>query len=236
MTTATTLAAKIAAASKAVGGSLATDRRNEQQKYDYISADRILSVCGQALADQGVVIFPSITDERIDMIEYQTGRVRYDALVKFVFVIADGTSQMELPFVGRGSDYSVADKACMKAITSGHRYFLSKLLMVGAGNEDGEHESAPEPAPVRATRPQPQPQRPAPAAATPDETKQLVKDANALGALLWPDKWAEVCGSNVSKLTGGRTTHIDDLSADELRRLVDGLSKKQQANGVAVGN
>jgi hypothetical protein len=237
--TTTTLAGKIAAASKDVGGILATDKTNTQQKYDYISADKILSVCGQALADQGVVVFPAITDEHVSAVEYAGGRTRYDAAVRFLFTVSDGTTQLELPFVGRGSDYTVPDKATYKAITSGHKYFLSKLLAIGAGNEDGEHEVEPQPAPLRVTRPalrQATLPELAPSAADDIvdssfdgmDADQLRSEVHTIGAKLWPDKWDEVRDSNIAKLTGGRTTDIDDLSVDELRRMLDGLAKKQQ--------
>lgn len=140
----TTLAGRIAAASKDVGGKLSTDKRNMEQKYDYISADKVLSICGQALADQGVVILPSITSETIEAMDRGAGKARYDAVVHFAFIVTDGASQFELPWLGRGSDYAVPDKAVYKAVTSGHKYFIAKLLNVGAGNEDGEHEPAEE--------------------------------------------------------------------------------------------
>jgi hypothetical protein len=146
--TTTTLATRIAAASKDVGGKLKTDKTNTQQNYSYISADKILSVCGQALAEEGVVVFPSVTN---DDTHKEEGGKRYDARVTLVFTISDGTNGIEMPWVGYGSDYAVPDKAIYKAITSGHKYFLMKLLNIGAGNEDGEHE---EEQPKPAARPQ----------------------------------------------------------------------------------
>lgn len=140
----TTLVAKIAQASIKVGA-LATDKRNEQQKYDYISADKILERAGDALAEVGVVVFPSITSEETATVEYtdqyNKPKTRYDCVVHFGMIVSDGETQVELPWVGRGSDYAVPDKACYKAITLGHKYFLAKLLKIGVGNEDGEHEA-----------------------------------------------------------------------------------------------
>jgi hypothetical protein len=140
------LASKIAKAALDVGGRLSADKRNEDQKYDYISADKILSVCGQALSTQGIVIIPEIANQKIDSLEYvnqynKTVR-RYDGQVDFLFKITDGTTELSQKWVGLGSDYSTPDKAIYKAITSGHKYFLAKLLCIGAGNEDGEHETS----------------------------------------------------------------------------------------------
>ena len=134
---------KIAEVSKAVG-SLQPDKRNQQQKYDYISADKILERAGAEMAKVGLVIIPALVDETITTVEYQTGKYRYDCRVDFEMKIADADGNSDtMVWFGRGSDYSVSDKAMYKAITSGHKYFLMKLFNVGVGNEDSEHEEAP---------------------------------------------------------------------------------------------
>lgn len=139
-----TLAAKIAAASKAVGGKLSTDKTNNDQNYNYLSADKILSVCGQALADQGLAILPTIEASDIQTIERGQGKYRYDALLRLALIVTDGETTQTCNWLGMGSDYLVPDKAVYKAMTSGHKYFVMKLLNVGANNEDGEHEPADE--------------------------------------------------------------------------------------------
>ena len=156
------LASRIAKASAAVGGKLKADSRNQEQRYDYISADKILSVCGQALAEQEVTVIPAIAAEVVEVVERGNGKFRYDAAVTFHMIVADDEKEIMAMWVGRGSDYTVPDKALYKAITSGHKYFLMKLLNIGEGNEDGEHDVAGE-APVQRQpqRPQ-QPQRQAP--------------------------------------------------------------------------
>lgn len=167
-----TLAEKIAQASEIVGGALKADKTNTEQRYDYVSADKILTVCGAALAKAGVVIIPGINAESVEMFEYtdQYGKAkrRYDALVTFLMTVTDGETTYEIVWPGRGSDYVVPDKALYKAITSGHKYFIAKLLNVGAGNEDGEHEGDEKPQPRKVTvqqkppangKPQEQPRR-----------------------------------------------------------------------------
>jgi len=138
-----TIASKIAQASKNVGGKLRADKRNEQQNYGYISADKILSVCGQALAEEGIAVIPAIMDVQDAVVEYESygkKKNRIDTRVHFLMKISDGENEIDLMWIGMGSDYSTPDKALYKAITSGHKYFLMKLLNVGEGNEDGEHE------------------------------------------------------------------------------------------------
>ena len=136
---------KLAAASKDVGGKLSADKRNREQGYDYISSDKIIAVCGQALAEQGVVVVPNIETHDIAVVPRGQDKVRYDASVRFLFTVSDGGNSINVGWIGCGSDYGVPDKALYKAITSGHKYFLKKLLNVGEGNEDGEHEAEPQP-------------------------------------------------------------------------------------------
>jgi hypothetical protein len=134
------LTSKIAAASKRVGGRLATDKTNKEQGYQYLSADAILGAGGQALAEEGVVVFPSVIDWAINQFVTDKGKTRYDARVNYVFTVACDEEARDFVWVGLGSDYTVPDKAYYKAVTSGHKYFVAKLLNVGAFNEDGEHE------------------------------------------------------------------------------------------------
>ena len=144
MTEHNSIAVKIAKASAAVGGSLKADARNADQNYNYISADKILTVAGQALADAGVAILPAITNANVETATYTNKygeKTRHDATVTFVMTIAADDGQIEMPWIGCGNDYIVPDKAIYKAITSGHKYFIMKLLNIGEGNEDGEHET-----------------------------------------------------------------------------------------------
>jgi hypothetical protein len=60
--------------------------------------------------------------------------------VRFEFVITDGETNLNATWFGRGTDYGAVDKAVYKAVTSGHKYFLMKLLNIGVGNEDSEHD------------------------------------------------------------------------------------------------
>ena len=242
---ANTLAAKIAKASADVGGRLKADKTNTQDRYNYISADKILAECGQALAAVGVSVLPAMTDADINIGETAGGKRRFDARVAFVMTVTDGETESAQPWFGFGADYTTPDKAVYKAVTSGHKYFLSKLLMIGEGNEDGEHEAAPEapqqaparqangngkPAPVQVAT-----GNGAPAAQNGDDTdKPSDKQQKALHAKgmdlygskeLWTIKRAEL----VKAVTKGRSESANDLTKPEMKKLLDGLDAKIKA-------
>lgn len=245
---ANTLAAKIAKASADVGGRLKADKTNTQDRYNYISADKILAECGQALAAVGVAVIPAMTDADINIGETAGGKRRFDARVSFVMTVTDGETESAQPWFGFGADYTTPDKAVYKAVTSGHKYFLSKLLMIGEGNEDGEHEAAPEapqqaparqangngkPAPVQVAT-----GNGAPAAQTADADKPSDKQQKALHAKgmdyygskeAWTIKRAEL----VKHVTHGRSESANDLTKAEMKVLLDGLDAKIKAQAAA---
>ncbi len=118
-----------------------TDKHNKDGNYGYISADAVLHRAGQALGSNGVVIVPAISDHGYDIGTTASGKPRYDAWVLFdMTMVCEGGEILTAKWVGRGTDYTSVDKATYKAITSGHKYFLMKLLNIGVGNEDGEHD------------------------------------------------------------------------------------------------
>jgi len=235
-----TLIAKLAAASTAVGA-LMPDKTNTAQNYSYISADKILQRAGDALSNQGIVILPRIVNESVTEISYTDGygkaKTRYDAIVNFEMLIMDGESELMAFWAGRGSDFFVPDKAMYKAITSGHKYFIAKLLNVGVGNEDGEHETE---AAQDAAKPQQ-----AKAASKPIEepastraraNADQLKEINRLGMLVYPKegewvarqpKWAE-------EASGGARNTIKQLYDMEAATIIEWLDNRLQARLVQV--
>lgn len=233
-----TLISKIAKASLKVGA-LETDKTNTQQNYKYISADKILERGGDALCEAGVVIIPSITQETTEAVKTDKGGTRYDSIVHFLMTITDGETQLEMPWCGRGNDYSVPDKALYKAITSGHKYFLMKLLNIGVGNEDGEHESDGQPAQA--------PQKPATAQKQPsgqNDTKPAEKaqraskgqleELNAVGLKFYEDEWEEQLPKLVEAVTKGATSDVMELKPNECATLFNGIQRKMAGMKIAA--
>ena len=151
------LSAAIAKATLDVGA-FAADKRNTEQNYGYISADAVLERGGQALARVGIAVIPAVTSWDVKFTPRQGRSDRIDALVNFDMTVTLGSEVMHALWAGCGSDYSTPDKALYKAITSGHKYFLMKLLNISVGNEDSEHDNedsqpAHNPAPRQESKP-----------------------------------------------------------------------------------
>ena len=162
-----------------------------------------------------MVIIPALVDEHIDAIPWKQGH-RYDVRVDIEMMLADSDGNTEtVKWFGRGSDYSVPDKALYKAITSGHKYFLMKLFNVGVGNEDSEHDApsakgngpAWEPEKVKLLK----------------DIQTLRKQLHAVGVELYAKEWD-------SKRTDMSAAFEVDSSNDwteaQARRVIDGMNKR----------
>jgi hypothetical protein len=57
--------------------------------------------------------------------------------------------------------------------------------------------------------------------------KSLREQFDELGAIFYGAQWALVARHNVERITSGKFTSADDLTNDQMRRLVDGMHKLQ---------
>lgn len=238
-----TLAAKVAAAVKAVGD-LAPDKVNQAERFAYRSADLILSRCGQALAAEGVVVVPAMEEVSFSIGETSKSIKRYEASIRFKFVVTDGATEWVCPFSAVGVDFSSPDRALAKATTLGHKYFLAKLLCVGVGNEDAEADTEPPPPPAQERQTAPSfsvPSRARQETRLPTDVEELIAhwatplDAYAwavrVGAFVDQDAARAAFRSLVEREFGGRL-NADNLAAAFQRFVLrvkeekDGASKK----------
>jgi hypothetical protein len=236
-----TLISKIAKAALDVGGKLEADKTNKDQNYDYLSADKILGTCGQALFNQGVAVVPDIEAQETTLLEYtdQYGKAkkRYDNRTSFIFHVTDGTTTLDLHWWGVGSDYAVPDKALYKAITSGHKYFLMKLLCVGVGNEDGEHEESEKKPTRQVDKATGEIKRPEPAKhpATPAQPEQADKHEVFDVPDPLKDKWPlmpKISYATASTLAEKNGHRYVDITLDKLPYVRKALQERLEKNGM----
>lgn len=150
------LFARIAAAIVELGDFIA-DKRNNDQGYNYLSADQILSRGAAALAKHGVIIFPSIGNIETRVTTTQNNKTRFDTRVTISFSVLSEDGARDSIWYGNGFDYSTEDKAINKAITNGHKYFMMSLLGIRPGPDDSESGEDGQAQQRRPARPQAQP-------------------------------------------------------------------------------
>lgn len=116
--------------------------RNKFHNYDYATESDITSAVREAMADQGVMMIPTVEEIEWTVVETQGGKKEKLATVKWLFTLldADSDSRIEFRNVGQGQDSG--DKAFYKAATGAVKYALLKLFLIPTG--DDPEESSPE--------------------------------------------------------------------------------------------
>jgi hypothetical protein len=227
--TETTLAARLAAAMRRMGN-LKPDKFNQADRFAYRSADLILSAANEALAAEGVVIIPAVEELAERVGQSGGGKARYEAQIKMRFIVTDGAASFEVMWSSLGVDYTAPDRALAKAITLGHKYFVSKLLMVGVGNDEDDHEQEA----TFAAAPQAAPMPPRQPFALPlsSERPMLLRKLHALGNQAYGNAWEEKRRELCIAVSKQRTESSKELTDDELRRLIAGLEAKLQEKSI----
>jgi hypothetical protein len=129
----TSLAMKLVEAALAIE-SIAKDKRNSFHKYDYASAESILTAARAELLTRHVLVIGSEdhTEERAR--ETKQGETSITT-VHMIFTVLDAESgeKLEVPWIGRGED--PADKGVGKALTNSVKTFLRQLLLLPYGDD-----------------------------------------------------------------------------------------------------
>ena len=114
---------------------VAKDGRNEHFRYDYVSAEAMLSAVRGPLAERNVVLMPSVVD--IGEREIRTASGKVSALttvrVQFTFVDGDSGESHACAWAGQGDD--PGDKGLAKAYTSAVKTFLRQVFLLPAGDD-----------------------------------------------------------------------------------------------------
>ena len=115
--------------------------RNDRFGYDFVESDALLNKLRPIMAKENLVIIPSIdATERYEV----PGRDKpiNITIARMRFVIADAETGESIEAVWSSEGMDGQDKGITKAATSGLKYFLLKLFLIGAGGDDPDRDSA----------------------------------------------------------------------------------------------
>ena len=124
---------------------------NSFHGYDYATEADIADAVREGLAEQGVMIVPSVDKLEWREVETKNGKASI-ATLHVRFTVTDGPEKIEFLMIGEGLDSG--DKAVYKAMTGAQKYMLLKLFLISTG-DDPEADDKAEPAPKRNAEPQP---------------------------------------------------------------------------------
>jgi hypothetical protein len=67
-----------------------------------------------------------------------------------------------------------------------------------------------------------------------EQAEALIEEFNVLGKELYGAQWPQVCQRNVSRITVGKTQNSDELTPDQVQKLITGMKKVQSKRAPAI--
>jgi hypothetical protein len=109
--------------------------RHSGLRYDYVQEADLMDLLRDRMADQGVVIFPSVREHNMVESRDDRGRVQFLTTVTMEITLIDSESgdQLTTNWIGQGMD--PGDKGYYKAYTGAIKYFLLKTFLISTGDE-----------------------------------------------------------------------------------------------------
>lgn len=127
-------------------GSIAKDKKNNNQNYNFRGIDDVLNAIGPALANIGVVVSVEVLDhERTEVPHKQGFRATVVLRMRVTFTAPDGSSISNVT-IGEAQDYN-GDKATNKAMSVAFKYaaFMGLAIPLEPGvMDDSDHDDKPE--------------------------------------------------------------------------------------------
>lgn len=136
--------------------------KNAFHNYNYATEADVAEKVREILAEQNVMLFPSLVGQSIREVTTRKGHIEYIANVEMEFTFVDGDTGETFTIKMAGEGQDAGDKGIYKAITGAQKYALMKTFMIPTGddpeNEEGERDTS-KPEPVKnqqlANRPTP---------------------------------------------------------------------------------
>ena len=120
-------------------GALPKEGRNNGMNFSFVGVNQMTEAARPLLAEAGIIIYPHvIRDMSHDVGQTSRGTAQTEAYLLVQFQVTDGVSFIEIETPGEAHD--TGDKAFNKAMTAAYKNCLSKLLMIGA-DEDNDANS-----------------------------------------------------------------------------------------------
>ena len=133
-------------------GSIAKDKKNHQQHFNFRGIDDVYNRLHTIMARHGVFTTSEILDERRSERQSKTGGalIFVSIKIRYYFWAGDGTS-VSTEVIGEGMDSG--DKSTNKAMSIAHKYALLQAFLIPT--EDAVDPDAYSPEPAYATEPPP---------------------------------------------------------------------------------
>lgn len=126
--------------------------RNNFHGYNYATEADVADAVRDALAEQNVVMLPSVVEHSIREVTSRKGNAEFICMVVMDFTFVDGDSgeTLTVRLIGEGQDSG--DKAFYKAVTGTTKYAIMKTFLIPTGDDPEQDNGAEQSAPTRAAQ------------------------------------------------------------------------------------
>lgn len=118
------------------------DSENKNDKYDYVSGSKVLSVLRPMMNDNALLLIPQVVDKSILEGQTRSGTARFtvELSLNMRWVDVENGETLDIPFYANGSDLGSAERAVGKALTYGEKYHLLKLFHIPTDKDDPDND------------------------------------------------------------------------------------------------
>jgi len=118
------------------------DGENKNDKYDYVSGSKVLSIIRPMMNDLGLLLIPRIVNTNIIEGQTRSGTARFvvELTCEMVWIEVESGEQLTIPFYANGSDLGSAERAVGKALTYSEKYHLLKLFHIPTDKDDPDND------------------------------------------------------------------------------------------------
>lgn len=118
------------------------DGENKNDKYDYVSGSRVLSIIRPMMNDMGLLLIPRIVRTNIIEGATRSGTARFvvELTLEMLWVDTESGEQLTIPSYANGSDLGSAERAVGKALTYNEKYHLLKLFHIPTDKDDPDND------------------------------------------------------------------------------------------------
>lgn len=118
------------------------DGENKNDKYDYVSGSKVLSIIRPMMNDKCLLLIPRIVSTNIIEGQTRSGTARFvvELSMEMLWVDTESGEQLAVPFYANGADLGSAERAVGKALTYCEKYHLLKMFHIPTDKDDPDND------------------------------------------------------------------------------------------------
>lgn len=118
------------------------DGENKNDKYDYVSGSKVLSIIRPMMNDKCLLLIPRIVNTNIIEGQTRSGTARFvvELSMEMLWIDTESGEHITVPFYANGADLGSAERAVGKALTYCEKYHLLKMFHIPTDKDDPDND------------------------------------------------------------------------------------------------